>query len=55
MSGLRFESMADMQPRMREAYARQMRDLSGAAAPAPLRKGSQGAYRNFLLQFLQCM
>ena len=28
-------------------------DLSGAAAPAPLRKGSQGAYRNFLLQFLQ--
>ena len=28
-------------------------NLSGAAAPAPLRKGSQGAYRNFLLQFLQ--
>lgn len=27
MSGLRFESMADMPPRMREAYARQMRDL----------------------------
>ena len=42
MSGLRFESMADMPPRMREAYARQMLDLSGAAAPAPLRKGSQG-------------
>ena len=42
MSGLRFESMADMPPRMREAYARQMRDLSGAAAPAPLRKGSRG-------------
>ena len=35
MSGLHFESMADMPPRMREAYARQMRDLSGAAAPAP--------------------
>ena len=42
MSGLRFESMADMPPRMREAYARQMRDLSGAAAPAPLAKGSRG-------------
>ena len=42
MSGLRFESMADMPPRMREAYARQMRDLSGAAAPAPLHKGSHG-------------
>ena len=42
MSGLRFESMADMPPRMREAYARQMRDLSGAAAPAPIHKGSQG-------------
>ena len=48
MSGLRFESMADMPPRMREAYARQIRDLSGAAAPAPLHKGSQGnaKYRN---------
>ena len=42
MSGLRFESMADMPPRMRELYARQQIDLSGAAAPAPLRKGSQG-------------
>ena len=42
MSGLRFESMADMPPRMREAYARQMRNLSGAAAPAPLHKGSRG-------------
>ena len=41
MSGLRFESMADMPPRMREAYARQMRDLSGAAAPAPIHKGSR--------------
>ena len=39
MSGLRFESMADMPPRMREAYARQMRDLSGATEPAPLHKG----------------
>ena len=46
MSGLRFESMADMPPRMRELYARQQLDLSGAAAPAPLRKGSQGKYRN---------
>ena len=36
MSGLRFESMADMPPRMREAYARKMRDLSGAAV---LRRG----------------
>ena len=43
MSGLRFESMADMPPRMRELYARQKLDLSGAAAPAPLHKGSQGA------------
>lgn len=43
MSGLRFESMADMPPRMREIYARQQVDLSGAAAPAPLHKGSQGA------------
>ena len=42
MSGLRFESMADMPPRMRELYARQQSDLSGAAAPAPLRKGSRG-------------
>ena len=42
MSGLRFESMADMPPRMREIYARQQIDLSGAAAPAPLHKGSQG-------------
>ena len=42
MSGLRFESMADMPPRMRELYARQQIDLSGAAAPAPLHKGSQG-------------
>ena len=40
MSGLRFESMADMPPRMRELYAKQARDLSGAAAPAPLAKGS---------------
>ena len=48
MSGLRFESMADMPPRMRELYARQQVDLSGAAAPAPLHKGSQGnaKYRN---------
>ena len=42
MSGLRFESMADMPPRMRELYERQQSDLSGAAAPAPLAKGSQG-------------
>ncbi len=42
MSGLRFESMADMPPRMRELYARQQLDLSGAAAPAPIRKGSRG-------------
>ena len=42
MSGLRFESMADMPPRMRELYARKQLDLSGAAAPAPLTKGSQG-------------
>ena len=42
MSGLRFESMADMPPRMRELYARQKLDISGAAAPATLRKGSQG-------------
>lgn len=42
MSGLRFESMADMPPRMRELYARQQIDLSGAAAPATLHKGSHG-------------
>ena len=42
MSGLRFASMADMPTRMRELYARQQIDLSGAAAPAHLRKGSQG-------------
>ena len=41
MSGLRFESMADMPPRMRELYAKQARDLSGAAAPALLAKESQ--------------
>ena len=40
MSGLRFESMADMPPRMRELYARQQ--MPGAAAPATPRKGSQG-------------
>jgi hypothetical protein len=39
MSGLRFESMADMPPRMRELYARQQIDLSGAAAPAPPSQG----------------
>ena len=33
MSGLRFESMADMPSGMRELYARQARDRSGAAAP----------------------
>ena len=44
MSGLRFESMADMPPRMREAYARQMRDLSGAAAPASLPPLSGGTF-----------
>ena len=42
MSGLRFESMADMPPRMRELYARQQIDLSGAAAQATIRKGSRG-------------
>ena len=42
MSGLRFESMADMPPRMRELYARQQIDLSGAATPATLHKGSHG-------------
>ena len=41
MSGLRFESMADMPPRMRELYAKQA-NPSGAAATAPLAKGSQG-------------
>lgn len=40
MSGLRFESMADMPPRMRELYARQQ--MPGAAAPATHCKGSQG-------------
>lgn len=29
MRGLRFESMADMPPRMRELYAKQARDLFG--------------------------
>ena len=42
MSGLRFASMADMPPRMRELYARQQIDLSGDAAQALIRKGSQG-------------
>ena len=42
MSGLRFESMADMPPRMRELYARQQIDLSGAAAQATIHKGSHG-------------
>ena len=41
MSGLRFESMAEMPPRMRELYARQS-SLPGAAVPAPLAKGRQG-------------
>ena len=52
MSGLRFESMADMPPRMRELYARRKLDLSGAAAPAPLRKGSRGntKYNNIFHQ-----
>ena len=40
MSGLRFESMADMPPRMRELYARQQ--MPGAAAPATPRKGGKG-------------
>ena len=42
MRGLRFESMADMPPRMRELYARQQIDLSGDAEPAHIRKGSRG-------------
>lgn len=41
MSGLRFESMADMPPRMRELYAKKA-SPPGAAAQAPLAKGSQG-------------
>ena len=44
MSGLRFESMADMPPRMRELYARQQIDLSGAAAPASLPPLSGGTF-----------
>ena len=42
MSGLRFESMADMPPRMRELYARKQIDLSGAAAQDPIHKESHG-------------
>ena len=42
MSGLRFESMADMPPRMRELYARQQIDLSGAARQLPFTRGARG-------------
>ena len=41
MSGLRFESMADMPPRMRELYAKKATSQS-APPTAPLAKGSQG-------------
>ena len=44
MSGLRFESIADMPPRMRELYARQQLDLSGAAASASLPPLSGGTF-----------
>ena len=56
MSGLRFESMADMPPRMRELYAKQA-NTSGAARQLPLpeaqekrgkygsRKAERGAMR----------
>lgn len=44
MSGLRFESMADMPPRMRELYAKQA-NQSGAARqiPPPEKRGKYGS------------
>lgn len=54
MSGLRFESMADMPPRMRELYARQAAGAAAAqqtvksAAPAQQKYRSQKAERGAL-------
>ena len=45
MSGLRFESMADMPPGMRNLYEKRSTSQS-ASLTAPLAKGSQGKYHN---------
>ena len=43
MSGLRFESMADMPPRMREAYAKQVLPDTQAQQAAACRKAGTPA------------
>ena len=46
MSGLRFESMADMPPRMRELYARQAASAAGAQKTAQSAAKTQQKYKN---------
>ena len=46
MSGLRFESMADMPPRMRELYAKQAAGVSGAQQTAQSAAKTQQKYKN---------
>lgn len=46
MSGLRFESMADMPPRMRELYAKQAASTAGAQQTAQSAAKTQQKYKN---------
>ena len=46
MSGLRFESMADMPPRMRELYAKQAASAAGAQQTAQSAAKTQHKYKN---------
>ena len=46
MSGLRFESMADMPPRMRELYAKQAASAEGAQQTAKSAAKTQQKYKN---------
>lgn len=46
MSGLRFESMADMPPRMRELYAKQAAGTAGAQKTAKSAAKTQQKYKN---------
>ena len=46
MSGLRFESMADMPPRMRQLYAKQAAGAAGAQQTAQSAAKTQQKYKN---------
>lgn len=47
MSGLRFESMADMPPRMRELYAKQAAGTAGAQQTAKSAAKTQQKYKSY--------